>query len=518
MNTSHARGIHRLLNPLFVVLLLLILPGLPYPPASAAANLLYVSALDATCAGHTPCYTSLQSAVDAAANGDEIRVAAGTYDSPQARTGADGYSYKQVVFISKSLTIQGGYHPTTWSGPNPLANPTIIDAQKSGRGVTMLGNGSQQVTLAGLTIQNGDYTGLGNPEGISNQSCNSSSSDCGGGLFAKSVQIILKDSQLLNNIASTTRYSQGGGAYLWYTTSGSRVENTIFSGNQILAPGMGGFGAGLLAMFGDDLIVQNSIFSGNTSNDIGGGLAIHQLGGLALVEDCQFIGNTSTSGGGLHAGLTYNGLALEVKRSTFTANHSITHGAAIELIKWGGKPSSVELENLLIGGNTLATTSNDAGMLYIVGGSGARLDITANHLTFANHLSKTAIEIHQPYNQIVKAQFTNTLIDNAIYGWTGDENFDVINISHDHTLANDLLSLHFPRQGTPDFAYTNLVSGDPQLTSSYHLGVGSAAIDAGADLGVPEDVDGDHRPIGAGYDIGADEARLQLFLPLAIRR
>jgi hypothetical protein len=42
----------------------------------------------------------------------------------------------------------------------------------------------------------------------------------------------------------------------------------------------------------------------------------------------------------------------------------------------------------------------------------------------------------------------------------------------------------------------------------YHIGFGSAAIDAGVDAGVDYDIDGDPRPLGSGYDLGADELGL----------
>ncbi len=52
--------------------------------------------------------------------------------------------------------------------------------------------------------------------------------------------------------------------------------------------------------------------------------------------------------------------------------------------------------------------------------------------------------------------------------------------------------------------------GDPAFVDpdggDYHIGPKSAAIDAGIDAGVNSDIDGNSRPIGAAYDIGADEA------------
>jgi len=58
--------------------------------------------------------------------------------------------------------------------------------------------------------------------------------------------------------------------------------------------------------------------------------------------------------------------------------------------------------------------------------------------------------------------------------------------------------------------------GDPE-GGDYHIGPGSAAIDAGVDAGVTTDIDGDPRPVGAGYDIGADEFMSRTYLPLVIK-
>ena len=63
--------------------------------------------------------------------------------------------------------------------------------------------------------------------------------------------------------------------------------------------------------------------------------------------------------------------------------------------------------------------------------------------------------------------------------------------------------------------HANDCSGDPDFdTDGYHLPPISAAVDAGVDAGVTTDIDGDARPWGGGYDIGAEEFRKwYIYLP-----
>ena len=77
------------------------------------------------------------------------------------------------------------------------------------------------------------------------------------------------------------------------------------------------------------------------------------------------------------------------------------------------------------------------------------------------------------------------------------------------------------------FTGTVNVWGDPAFVNpsagDYHIGLTSAAIDKGVNAGVGDDIDGDPRPQGGGYDIGADEfagaaPESKIYLPLIMRQ
>jgi hypothetical protein len=52
----------------------------------------------------------------------------------------------------------------------------------------------------------------------------------------------------------------------------------------------------------------------------------------------------------------------------------------------------------------------------------------------------------------------------------------------------------------------NQYAGDPAFAADgYHLTASSAAADKGVNAGITVDIDGEPRPVGAGYDLGADE-------------
>jgi len=428
------------------------------------------------CLGGGCDYSSVQDAVDGAVGGDIIKVAQGAYTGVQQRAGIT-----QVVYISKSLTIQGGYTTTNWTTPYPLTQPTTLDAQGQGR--VLVVTGAVAPILEGLRITGGDATGLGGGLGIASSGANGA----GGGAFVVTATVTFSNCTIFDNLASGSMVGYGGGLYLYFSpatlTNNAIYSNTAGSGGQ-------GYGGGAYLEESDAALTGNAIYSNTASSvDTGGG------GGVQLEFcDAELTGNVirdniaSASawgfGGGLNLGDGGTELRDNVVRDNVASTSSKGKGGGIQA---HGAPLLV---NTVLVGNSSGTTADSCGAGISVEFASVRMLHTTLHDNTGSDGSGICVE--------GSVALTNTILTSQTVGITVTAGSTAtLNgvLWHANSSGNaggaGLINLSNEYTHTPAFA------GD-----GYHLTSGSYAIDRGVSSGVTDDIDGEARDTP---DLGADE-------------
>lgn len=416
----------------------------------------------------TPCAT-LQHAVDTAVASDQLWLAEGTYTDVSIRQGIT-----QAVYISKSLTILGGFDATFTPPAEPQLQPTVVDATTQGRAVYV--SGHIDVTLSGLTLVNGRTNGSGG--GIHSQDADltirdtavlSNQAQFGGGLYALRGTVTVENSTIAHNaaalggggvrlyqshtnfshntIAHNTAVLHGGGLYLSFVDG--RVENNQISHNQVTTIGQG-WGGGLQLHNSPLELAFNQI--SNNSADTGGGLRLYQS---PATLDGNLIQNNQANVGG--------GVSVEAGSLAVLQNNAIVDNTAVT------SASGIRILNAhpTLQHSTIARNDGAAGSgLLLEGGN-----VSLTNSIFADQ----AIGVQNESGSIT---LTATLWDNVSQTTVGS--------------VTETMS----QMGPAAFA-----------ADGFHLTAVSDAIDSGVDDGVRTDIDNQPRPYGNGFDLGAHEWR-----------
>ncbi|MEA3440978.1 MAG: hypothetical protein U9R58_11930 [Chloroflexota bacterium] len=464
-------------------------------------------------------YCKIQTAVDNATSGNEIRVAEGVYTGVEKATDTQGYEYWQVVYVDKALTLKGGYDDDNWNAaPDPKEHKTIINAERLGRSITVVGTQADAVIVDGFTITGGDYTGKGNPDGVSGQRCSRTGHDCGGGLFAKGVEMDLLNSYIYDNYSNTEdsgRSGDGGGVYYWAVKSGSTIQHTTVISNTV--SGAVGDGGGVKIAHGESVIISNSKILDNYAGDEGGGLKIFQPEDKITITETDFYNNEAGDiGGAMKMNSAMEGEALVMDRVRMSNNVSSDDGTSLYLDQQGNYSTSAILTNLVFDSSHSSISNTNASVVYVQNTSS--FDVTMNHITASNNLSDTFLVANTDDDEgdAMTFDIANILLQSFTNGYVGKERGSaVLIINHTNTLFDDVTNQEVSAVGSPTFNPTGAITGNAGLIGSYLLTLASDAIDAGVDAGVLHDYDGDPRNDGHP-DIGADEYYPRLYLPLLL--
>ena len=191
---------------------------------------------------------SIQAAIDAANDYDEIEVAPGTYN-------------EAIDFIGKAVRLYSS------GGPDV----TTIDGTGNYHVVQCVNGEDANTILEGFTITGGNANGID----AANQ---------GGGMYNRDSSSTVKNCTFTGN-------SAGYGGGMLNDSSSPTITDCTFIDNTATD-----FGGGMENYNGGSPTITNCLFSGNTAED-GGGMINN--GCSPTITNCTFSGNTaSTAGGG----------------------------------------------------------------------------------------------------------------------------------------------------------------------------------------------------------------------------
>ena len=204
--------------------------------STAAAALFLASTSGADIIDIPADYATIQAGIDAAADGDEIIVAPGTYN-------------EAINLAGKAVYLHSSAGSAT----------AVIDATGLDCSVVTCANGEDPSTvLAGFTITGGKAPGEAFPDG------------CGGGMFVFLATPTVVNCKFVDNVAAY----DGGGVYMDANT------NASLGGRIVPIP-----------MF------LNCAFINNSAGHDGGGFCDAMCG--AILRNCTFSCNGAECGGGL---------------------------------------------------------------------------------------------------------------------------------------------------------------------------------------------------------------------------
>jgi hypothetical protein len=253
-------------------------------------------------------YPTIQEAIDAANDGDEVVVADGTYT---------GEGNRDIELTGKLITVHSENGPAACT----------IDCEQADRAFRFFSGDCTGTVVEGFTITNGYSVGWGGAMLIHSAGSptvtdcvfTGNSADSEGGALSN----VLSEPEFIGCSFLNNSAEQKGGAV--YNIGYLRMTDCLLSGNSVSGsdPLHGGGG---MYIDGSAATITNCDFDGNSARQGG---AIYLRLSYAGLTDCDFSGNTASYRGGAICNLWLYSGPPELERCTFTSNSSGWDGGAI---------------------------------------------------------------------------------------------------------------------------------------------------------------------------------------------
>ena len=402
-------------------------------------------------------YPTIQAGIDASVDGDTVMVWPGIYSGEGNRD--IEYRGTSIVVISR----EG-------------AECTIIDCvdveEDPHRGFHFCQSETPDSKLIGFTIRGGSLEG----------------DECGGGICCTGSSPTIAECIITGNVASS-----GGGLYC--RDASPEIASCVITLNTAIMYGggvclEGGEGApeisecvlslntatngGGIFCEADCSVIEFFSIKENTCYNCGGGIYCQEPS--LIIAESVLEGNTADdSGGGMFCA---SGTSPGVTRCSIIRNTAFHRGGGFHF--W--RECSPAIHNCIIGANS----ADEGGGCYL----GWYCLPEIHFCTFAENLASFG-------GAVLCYEAMPELINSILWGNYGGQ----IYLSSGHVFIS-----YSDIQGEDWYGEGN-IDADPLFVGNgdYHLTAGSPCIDTGTDCGIYTDIDGQVRPFGSGFDMGADE-------------
>lgn len=433
---------------------------------SAQAGVIYVKPTGSGAWSGQTTYNDIAAAVSAASPGDEIWIAAGTYELSAGIT------------VDKVLSLYGGFAGTETSIDDrakvaggeawEFQNPTVLKAtvgmtilKTTGTGVT--------VTLDGITFDGDNISGT---RGIDAQAVT----------LTNIVRCIVRNNNI--NAAGVGIYGKNK-----ITVDSSLVEDNVSTSTS-------GKWGGAIAVLAANSSVKNSLIQNNSAKVNGGGIGIDNVGGI-VISNCRIIGNTTIVNGG---GIV--GYKLSDVHNCWIEGNTALRGGGIYCRNYAGTDA---VYNNIIVGNTATATGLNAG----AGICGQ--ETSDKYVKFYNNIVAGNIGGSGLYSAGYSKIVNNLIYENKTADGTllnvvlGADNGSFANNIYDGDNANIAVApSNCIIETVSGKLFTNFASGDYTPPASGFAGLDNGKAD-GLSFADNQDYAGNARVQGQGIDIGAYE-------------